>query len=108
MLRQPGRGGLEVEVGLKPAFQASLRAITSARTSVMTTREKAENARYYVGAGRERMYGMEEDHVRGEKMKESEPLKLPDSLTTIHRPILVSCPTPATSNTESFFASPHE
>ena len=54
------------------------------------------------------MYCTEEDHVRGGIMKETEPLKLPDSLTTIHRPILVSCPTPATSNTESLFVSPHE
>jgi len=61
-----------------------------------------------VCGGSKRVYGEEADHVRGSKIKESEPLKLPDPLTTIHRPILVSCPTPATSKTESLFISPHE
>ena len=51
---------------------------------------------------------MKVNHVRGEKTNESEPLKLPGPFMTIHRPILVSCPTPATSKTESFLASPHE
>lgn len=54
------------------------------------------------------MGGMEANYVRGEKINESEPLKLPDPFITIQRPILVSCPTPATSKSESFFVSPQE